>query len=249
MLVADRILTLDADGFTVGTRASVNLAGVKYYWTALLEAPSHVKIGSYTGSGIDNRTIATGFQPGYAITVPSLDKPSFQRFSGEVSDASLSLEGGGESGDRIQTFVASGFQIGASSDVNSTGATYYYAAWNAAAPRARAGIYLGNDTDNRDIVEPGFRPGLALGEAARQRNDDLPHPRGHGRPRPAGHPRNAGRQHPAVAARDGIPGRQQPRPSTGAARSTSGSRCATCPRWTWRFRTPSATRSPTRGAA
>ena len=46
-----RIQSLDSSGFTVGTTAQVNGAGVTYFWVAWKAGPGEMTVGTYTGNG------------------------------------------------------------------------------------------------------------------------------------------------------------------------------------------------------
>lgn len=54
-------------GFTVGTHATVNSAGITYYYAAFKDnGAGDIKIGSYIGNGLDNRAVTgVGFQPDF----------------------------------------------------------------------------------------------------------------------------------------------------------------------------------------
>ncbi len=178
-LVAGRIKSLDFDGFSIGSDASVNQTGAVYTWTGFLEVPGQLRVGSYVGDGADNRAVAgLGLAPAYMIVAPATNKHSFERYAAETGDASLNLNGGTEQTDRIQRLDADGFQLGQSGDINGAGVTYYYAAWGAIAGIAASGSYVGDGIDNRSIEAPGFRPGLLLvtrpGASTVQRNGAMP---------------------------------------------------------------------------
>ena len=91
-LQPDLVQSLDADGFTVGTDARVNGAGVTYYWT-VMKAGSDLAVGSYVGNGADNRSLSgLGFQPVWVLTFAD-SKDSLFRPSDLVGDASYKAAG------------------------------------------------------------------------------------------------------------------------------------------------------------
>ena len=57
-MLADRIQSLDADGFTIGSSSDVNANGQPYFWIAFRQEPDLLQVGSYDGDGIDARSIA-----------------------------------------------------------------------------------------------------------------------------------------------------------------------------------------------
>jgi hypothetical protein len=131
------VTAFGADGFTLGNSAEVNSNGVAYHYVAFNDVPNSIDVGTYTGNGTDNRTVATGFQPEYALV--RADDTGTQR-SGVHRPASLagtsSLEFGttGLSTNRLQALQATGFQVGTNGDVNSNGDDYYYLAVRSSAP-------------------------------------------------------------------------------------------------------------------
>jgi len=61
---AGGVISLDADGFTVGSNNRVNNAGTTYYWIAFKEDALSLKVSTYTGDGVDNHVIpGVGFTP------------------------------------------------------------------------------------------------------------------------------------------------------------------------------------------
>jgi hypothetical protein len=54
--------------------------------------------------------------------------------------------------------LVNGFQLGSSSDVNSSGKTYHYVAWKAITGHMTVGKYQGDGLDNRDIQGLGMLP-------------------------------------------------------------------------------------------
>jgi hypothetical protein len=73
-LQPDLVQSLDGDGFTVGTDARVNGAGVTFYWTAM-KAGSDLTVESYVGNGADNRRLA-GWLPRWDLPLPTETRTS-----------------------------------------------------------------------------------------------------------------------------------------------------------------------------
>jgi hypothetical protein len=158
-LQTNHIESLDADGFTVGSNANVNTSGTTYYYTAM-KAGSDLKVGSYVGNGVDNRSITgVGFQPVWVITLGDGDDSVF-RPAILAGDNSYLMTGAGTITNRIQAFESDGFQIGSNVNVNESGAPFHYIAW-AASPQVSTGSYTGNGLDNRSITGIGFQPLMA----------------------------------------------------------------------------------------
>ncbi|NNE44708.1 MAG: DUF11 domain-containing protein, partial [Gemmatimonadetes bacterium] len=158
-LGANLIESLDGDGFTVGTAAEANSFGVTYHWQAFLEAPGQMKVGSFVGDGVDDRDIAgVGIQPTYLMVFGSGPRRPHHRFQFQAGDACLRFSSSPEQSDRIQAFQPDGFQVGGDDDVNEPGFTQHYVAWGSVSGRVAAGLYLGDDLDDRAVTGVGFPP-------------------------------------------------------------------------------------------
>src|SRR3972149_9590803 len=69
-LVANRIKSLDANGFTVGNDAQVNATGINYYWVAFKAQSNFITVDSYSGNGADPRSIpGVGFSPEWVLVM------------------------------------------------------------------------------------------------------------------------------------------------------------------------------------
>ena len=158
-LQPNMVQSLDVNGFTLGTSANVNAAGQTYYWTAL-KAGAELKLGSYVGNGVDNRSITgVGFQPVWVLTMGD-GNDSWFRPATLAGDASYRIVGTGSLTNRIQALEPDGFQVGSNLDVNGSGITYHYVAWNTSANVTQSS-YTGNSADSRSITGVGFQPLMA----------------------------------------------------------------------------------------
>lgn len=127
--LTDGITTFNQDGFTVGTHVSVNVNTAVYYYLAL-KTGEKFKVGTYTGNGVDDRsiTISAGFGPDFVsirtdgvnmtLRTTSFAAGVSGRYSGTVSLVNA-----------IQAFEGNGFQVGTNSTVNADGLTYYWYAF------------------------------------------------------------------------------------------------------------------------
>jgi hypothetical protein len=131
------VTAFGADGFTVSNSAMVNTNGVGYHYIAFNDVANSIDVGSYAGNSTDNRTIATGFQPEYAL-VRSDDtgtaRPGVHRPSSLTGGASLEFSATAANTNRLQALQATGFQVGTNADVNANTETYYYLAVRSSAP-------------------------------------------------------------------------------------------------------------------
>ena len=124
-LAANRIQSLDADGFTVGTDALVNSNTATYHYFAV--SGSMLATGTYTGNATDDRSISgVGFSP--AIVNVHRGATSFARY--KLSTMGLNSANWPETTyatNIVQAMESDGFQIGTDATVNaSTGNTTYY---------------------------------------------------------------------------------------------------------------------------
>jgi hypothetical protein len=127
------ISAMGADGFTVGNDARVNAAGLPYGFIAWNEVPGKMDVGTYTGNGVDGRSITgIGFQPEYAFVhrdtngYSALQHPNSL---GEGLDATLFFNAQGAFANYVQALEADGFEVGNQPNVNANGASYVYAVW------------------------------------------------------------------------------------------------------------------------
>jgi hypothetical protein len=159
-----RIKSLDANGFSVGNNAEVNGNGTTYYWMAFKDSGAgDFKVGTYTGNGVDNRSIAgVGFQSDYVIVMSAGAVNAVQRSSAMVGDKSFQFDGTASATNLIQALQADGFQVGNDTQVNGNGPVYHYAAWKAVAGTTSVGSYTGNGVDNRSIAGIGFQPNYLI---------------------------------------------------------------------------------------
>jgi autotransporter-associated beta strand protein len=137
------ITALGAVGFTVGTDTRVNQTGVLYHYVAWNEVPGKIDVGTYTGSGADNRNITgVGFQPDFVMVQigpagPGNRPPvAHSTAMGPSTDTSHLFGAFANRANEIQQLQSGGFQVGTEFEVNRTGDAYFYAAWGRLAPTA-----------------------------------------------------------------------------------------------------------------
>jgi hypothetical protein len=127
-----RITSLDADGFTVGNNTAVNTNGSTYHYVAFNDVANTIEADTYNGNGADNRNFTgVGFQPGY-VMIRSGDavtaRPGQHRTSVLSGDATLQFDATANAGNRIQSLLSNGFQLGNDGSVNANLIAYYYLA-------------------------------------------------------------------------------------------------------------------------
>jgi YD repeat-containing protein len=157
-LQANRIQSLDVDGFTVGSDPEVNRGGDTYYWVAFGDdGLGDFKVGSYIGNGTDNTSITgVGFPPDYVIVMSSAANKVAHRSSAVPGDSTLLFTADSSSSNMIQALQVDGFEVGTDAKVNTNGVQYHYVAWRAR--RMAVGSYLGDGADDRAITGIGAQP-------------------------------------------------------------------------------------------
>jgi hypothetical protein len=161
------ITALGADGFTVGTSATVNTSGDTYYWTAFGNAWDAVDhsgatdflIGAYIGDGVDSRNInRLPFQPDLVAVKRIGNTAGCWRTSAVSGDYTLYFTATAQAANLIQQFNSDGFQRGTAANVNTAGGTYFYFVFKESANAFEVNSYTGNGT-SQDVI-PGFQPDL-----------------------------------------------------------------------------------------
>jgi len=162
------ITSYDSDGFTLPNSAFSNASGTQYYWTAIAGSGSELAIGNYTGDGADDRDAISGlaFQPTACfIRRRNLNSVFLNyRISSMTGDTTYQLgNASGLIGNMIQQFNPDGVQIGNAGGVNGTAAVFDWIAFTPPVGYGTMGSYVGNGTDNSDLVSGlTFQPEFLL---------------------------------------------------------------------------------------
>lgn len=167
--ITSQCITLNSDGFSVGTSATVNTNADTYYWEAFGNAwrpdtrtgATDFLIGAYIGNAVDSRDItALPFQPDIVVTKSSTTQLGIFRSSATSGDLSSYFSATAEAADRIQALNSDGFQLGANNQVNirSTTAPFYYFMFKTG-PDTKTGYYSGNG-GTQSITAPNIQPNL-----------------------------------------------------------------------------------------
>ena len=152
---ADRIQSLDADGFTIGTTDFVNKNGATYTWIALKASATTMTLGTYTGTGSSQSISNLGFSPELVYVFHAGNQEGLYRAAGDTEAYDF---GGSANANTISSLDADGFTVATDDRVNKSGETYYYVAWNEFDGLMKVDSYTGDGTDNRNITGLGFTP-------------------------------------------------------------------------------------------
>ncbi len=159
-LLTNRIKSLTADGFTVGTANEVNTSGTVYHWVAMQTGSLEMSTGKYTGDGSAGRDLTgIGFWPDWVWVFGAEATNSFMR-SGYMPEG-YTFTGSGNS-NRITALIDDGFTVGSHADVNEVGTEYYYVTFKSGVNTAYVGTYDGDGTDDRDIAAADFLYGFIM---------------------------------------------------------------------------------------
>ncbi len=157
-LAANRIQSLDTQGFTVGTANQVNQNGITYYWVAFSAAPGELEVGSYAGTPAAQDITTVGFSPAYVLVIPAGNRNVVQKTSLMPANFSQDFIANGFN-DAILNMRPDGFRVGTNLHANGNGANYHYLAWAPVPGKVAVGTYVGGaPADNRDITSTGFLP-------------------------------------------------------------------------------------------
>lgn len=126
-LLTDRILSLDASGFTVGFRNEVNGTGRNYYWVAFAATTSLIKNLTYTGNGTSGHAITgMGFQSDFVVTKDGTSANAAAAVSSqETTGNGLLITATAEATGRFSSIDSDGFTLGTSANTNTSSDTYY----------------------------------------------------------------------------------------------------------------------------
>jgi len=156
------ITSLDSDGFSLATGADVNSKDIRYAWTAFRSSTgSNFAVGKYSGSGIDNTKITTGFQPDLVWIKRNGVSQGLWASSAMAANANQYFAGNtGSASNKIKSpFETDGFKVGNDTEINEIGSDYYYVAFKQVTGSMAVGTYSGNGLDDQSITV-GFKPDL-----------------------------------------------------------------------------------------
>jgi len=158
---ATQIVSLDADGFSIGTNVNVNQGGVTYYWVAFEAAPGAMKVGTYPGVAGAQSIGGVGFTPAWVIVMSPNAQLAVQRYDLMPANLSISFDANGFD-NAILNVQPNGFGLGTNAAVAQAATTFHYVAFGRVPGRINVGTYTGDGNNNRDILGSGFFPEYVL---------------------------------------------------------------------------------------
>lgn len=125
-LNTNHIQSLISNGFQLGTGSGVNTSGDSLHFLAMKQFAAALKTFTYTGNGIDSRSITgIGFQPDFVLVSANGAFDTMIRTSDMVGDTSGFSRNTAFAANHIQALSADGFQVGSSDNVNKDTVAYY----------------------------------------------------------------------------------------------------------------------------
>ncbi len=161
--IEDAITSLDPDAFSLGEDPSVNAEGIPYQYIAFANSPD-IRVGSYAGDGANERAITgVGFEPALVFVKWDGARSAVWRSAAHPDSVSSMFDGKEDPANFINSFEADGFEVGSDAWVNQDGGpdlptTYHFVAFRDVPGRLKAGSYVGDGSDDRDITEVGIQP-------------------------------------------------------------------------------------------
>lgn len=161
--ITNGILSIDADGFTVGPNSATNNSGKEYRYFALKDSGglgTNIAFGSYNGVG-GTPTIPVGFQPvwGFVKRDQATSSIAYHRSSVMPATESMDFAGSAPITNGITDLTSTGFTLGANVNVNQSGGLYYYVMF-----KGGAGIEVSSyeGTGVAQTITTAFPPDLVI---------------------------------------------------------------------------------------
>ncbi len=140
------------NGFQVGT-STVNVAGISNFWFAF-KAGANFQTGSYTGDGINNRTISiAGFRPDIVWVNRSASQAAVMKTTSILANNSESFANIAATSTAILEMTGGGFTVGVGAPVNTSGGVYRYAVWREPVVASLTTYFIDGMSGN-EIINP-----------------------------------------------------------------------------------------------
>jgi hypothetical protein len=166
-MATGNVSSLDSDGFTVGSGASVNTNAVVYQYIAWNES-TNIHVGTYTGNGATGTASGCGFQPDAFILwgdqAAAVGDAQLNTATQSGGAKSHYLLDGSDAGGNFSSFNADGFSYSGGGPITNA-VTYYYIAFNNSGTTIKEGQYSCGGFDNtsdRTFTDMGFQPDFLM---------------------------------------------------------------------------------------
>jgi hypothetical protein len=167
---ANRIQTLNADGYQIGINANVNTAANVYHWFAFKNGVNFTT-NTYTGTGGAQNITSPDFQPDLVWVKRSTAVNGVSRGASLAGNNTQYFANVANAANRITGFLCNGFSVtSTSTETNASTATYRYAAWRTPDPGTlgadivdSSGCSVSNPSVAMNANSLGFDCGTATG--------------------------------------------------------------------------------------
>jgi len=163
------IVSLDADGFSLGTANIVNSSVRIYHWQAFGNAyrpdtksgAADFAVGVYNPNGVDDTSIpGPPYQLDFVSVKQSTAVSGAFRTSEQPGDLSSFLTGAAEAPNIIQSLTSTGFEVGNNAAANTVGGLYRWFGFKSSSTFA-VGSYAGDGVVDKAVtLGGGFEPAL-----------------------------------------------------------------------------------------
>jgi hypothetical protein len=157
-LTAGLIKSLNPLSFTIGTDVRVNASGTAYSFIAFKQAAKRMKVGTYTGTVGAQSITGIGFSPDVVVIIPASASEAVYRSAADTETFRFDTFAGSGAAQWISSLDPDGFSVGAYAQVNASGTTYHYIAWNEVAGVMDVGTYSGDGNPGTPVGAPLLRP-------------------------------------------------------------------------------------------
>jgi hypothetical protein len=148
-------ITINSDGFSVGSNDDINDTGSTYYWVAFRAGP-WLDTGTYSGSGA-TQSILLNRQPEFVLLAEDGTTDSTTWKNVQVAGSTALRKTGSVATESILTITSTGFDVTGTAD--TSGSTYHYYAFYrvvGATQHFDSGTYTGNA--GTQSISLGFQP-------------------------------------------------------------------------------------------
>ncbi len=161
------IISLDVDGFSVGSDVNVNQSGETHYYLAIKN--DSIVTGSYTATGAASSIAGVGYRPEMVWAFNSgASSPGVIKTETMTTTESAEFAATAFVTDEITSLDTDGFSIGTGDTVNDSGDVVYWIAFPMAS-QIEVATYNGNGSDNRTITATDYNYIMVLGDIAQQK--------------------------------------------------------------------------------
>jgi hypothetical protein len=153
--VTNAVISLDADGFTLGTNAATNASGTVFYAACLRENPGQIDLLTYTGNGTNGRTVSVDLTPISFWTKANGTAVAAFRLPVHADSNSSQINSAADGTINITSLGTNDVTLGTGGSVNTNGTIYWAWAFGAGALKIEPHLLTNTSTIYAPIVAAG----------------------------------------------------------------------------------------------